>query len=348
MSPAANIAEIEIPSKAEFDADIRPAIKPVVMRGLVKDWPAVQTASQGGAEAVFDYLSRFDNGQPQNTLIGAPEVQGRFTYSDDLRSQNYATQPQSFTQAFQDLLTKSGDGKARFIQSAYAHNHIPEFVTHHDMSLLSDEVKPRLWIGNETTAQTHYDLSENIACVVLGQRSFTLFPPEQLPNLYPGPLETAPGGIPVSLTSMDNPDFEKHPGFEEALKHRFTAQLNPGDAIYIPPGWWHHVRAEAPLNMLVNYWWSGKTAQINSPYAAMVHAMMAFKSLTEAERKVWGNMFDYFVFEKHGEAMGHIDPLQRGVLGGVPPEHRNGTIYDILSALAKEVGLPPPPKPAQR
>jgi len=130
-------------------------------------------------------------------------------------------------------------------------------------------------------------------------------------------LETAPGGIPVSLTSMDNPDFEKHPGFEEALKHRFTAQLNPGDAIYIPPGWWHHVRAEAPLNMLVNYWWSGKTAQINSPYAAMVHAMMAFKSLTEAERKVWGNMFDYFVFEKHGEAMGHIDPLQRGVLGGV-------------------------------
>jgi len=101
MSPAANIAEIEIPSKAEFDADIRPAIKPVVMRGLVKDWPAV-----------------FDNGQPQNTLIGAPEVQGRFTYSDDLRSQNYATQPQSLTQAFQDLLTKSGDGKARFIQSA--------------------------------------------------------------------------------------------------------------------------------------------------------------------------------------------------------------------------------------
>ena len=348
MNPAADIPEIDSLSKEVFDTEVRPAIKPVVIRGLVKDWPATQIGQESGAKALFDYLGSFDNGQPQNTLIGAPEVKGRFTYSDDLRSQNYTTQPQTFTQAFNDLLSKADDGHARFIQSAFAHEHIPEFLKHHTMPLLGGGAKPRLWIGNETTAQTHYDLSENIACVVLGQRSFTLFPPEQLHNLYPGPLETAPGGIPVSLTSLDNPDFEKHPGFEEALKHRMSAQLNPGDAIYIPPGWWHHVRAQAPLNMLVNYWWSEKTAMVKSPYAAMVHSVMAFKSLSEAERAVWRNMFDYFVFEKHGEAMGHIEPLQRGLLGGVPPEYRASTIYDILSALAKEVGLPPPPKPPQR
>lgn len=348
MIAAADIPEIDPPSKAVFDDEIRTAIKPVVMRGLVKNWPAVNYAQKGGASELFGYLSGFDNGQPQETLIGTPEIKGRFTYSDDLRSQNFTTERQTLSQAFEALLTKSVDGKARFIQSAFAHNHIPEFLAHHSMPLLSPEVKPRLWIGNETTAQTHYDLSENIACVVLGSRTFTLFPPEQLPNLYPGPLETAPGRIPVSLTSLDNPDFDAHPRFEEALKHRMTVRLEPGDAIYMPPGWWHHVRAEAPLNMLVNYWWAGKNAQVQHPYAAFMHSMLAFQTLTEAERNVWRNMFDYFVFQQHGEAMAHIEPPKRGLFGGVPPTHRAGTIYDILTALAKEVGLPPPPKPQRK
>lgn len=345
MIPAKAIDEIDPPSIEVFESEICAAIKPVVIRGLVKDWPVVKIATQDGAKAVFDYLSGFDNGHPQNTLIGAPELLGRFTYSDDLRSQNFTTQPQSFTQVFEDLITHANDGKARFIQSAFAHEHIPEFLIHHKMSLINNDIKPRLWIGNETTAQTHYDLSENIACVVLGQRRFTLFPPEQLKNLYPGPLETAPGRIPVSLTSLDTPDFDQHPGFKEALNHRISALLYPGDAIYIPPGWWHHVRAEAQLNMLVNYWWSRQAAQVKHPYAALMHSMLAFKSLSEAERNVWRNMFDYFVFEKNGEAMGHLDPSKRGMFGGVPPEFKARTIYDILTALAGEVGLPPPPKP---
>jgi len=342
---ASEIPIIENVSREIFDTEIRPAIKPVILRGLVEDWPAVQKAKDGGATALFEYLCRFDNGQPQETLIGTPEIEGRFHYSDDLRSQNFTTQMQTVSQVFQDLLTKADDGKARYIQSAFADKHIPEFTAYHSLSFLGSEVHPRLWIGNETTAQTHYDLSENIACVILGTRQFTLFPPEQLPNLYPGPLETAPGRIPVSLTSIDAPDFEAHPRFEEALEHRMVGQLGPGDAIYIPPGWWHHVRAQAPINMLVNYWWADKEAQLQHPYAAMMHAMMAFKDLSEAERNVWRNMFDYFVFQQYGETMAHLDPAKRGLLGGVPPEHRTVAIYDILTALAGEIGLPPPPKP---
>ena len=348
MVRASDIPILENVSKEMFESEIRPAIKPVIMRGLVKDWPSVKKATEGGAAALFNYLSGFDNGQPQETLIGASEIEGRFTYSDDLMSQNFTTERQTVSQVFKDLLEKSADGKARFIQSTYADNHIPNFVSAHQLPLLDVAIRPRLWIGNKTTAQTHFDLSENIACVVLGTRSFTLFPPEQFHNLYPGPLESAPGRIPVSLTSLDNPDFEKHPGFQEALKHRLTGTLEPGDAIYMPPGWWHHVRANAPLNMLVNYWWTGKDAHVKNPYAALIHGLLAFRDLSEAERNVWRHMFDYFVFQKHGEPMSYLDPSQRGFLGGVPPQHREGTIYDVLSALAGEVGLPPPPRPKRK
>ncbi|WP_051279943.1 cupin-like domain-containing protein [Hellea balneolensis] len=348
MVPASDIPVIENVSKEMFDAEIRPAIKPVIMRGLVKGWACVEKAQQGGPAALFEYLSDFDNGQFQDTLIGPPEIQGRFAYSDDLLSQNFTTERQTVSQAFKDLLEKSADGKARFIQSLYAQSYIPGFSEGHRLPLLETTVQPRLWIGNQTTVQTHFDLSENIACVVLGTRSFTLFPPEQFHNLYPGPLESAPGRIPVSLTSLDNPDFEKHPGFEDALTHRVTGTLEPGDAIYMPAGWWHHVRANAPLNMLVNYWWSEKPAQVKNPYTALIHGMLAYQNLSEGERNLWRHMFDYFVFQKHGEPMSYLDPSKRGFLGGVPPEHRNSTIYDVLTALAGEVGLPPPPRPPKK
>ena len=35
-----------------------------------------------------------------------------------------------------------------------------------------------------------------------------------------------------------------------------VADLEPGDAIYIPALWWHAVQATGELNVLVNYWWN--------------------------------------------------------------------------------------------
>jgi len=146
---------------------------------------------------------------------------------------------------------------------------MPDFARDYSMPLLDSSVTPRAWIGTPTTVQIHMDQSQNIACVLLGEREVTLFPPEQLPNLYPGPLETAPGGAIVSLADLDNPDFEKHPGFEQALKTKTTVTLKAGDAIFIPYGWWHHIRAMSPLNMLVNYWFLSSQPRLETPYAAL-------------------------------------------------------------------------------
>ena len=114
---------------------------------------------------------------------------------------------------------------------------------------------PRIWIGNRSLVSTHFDLSDNIACVVAGRRRFTLFPPEQLPNLYVGPLDHTMAGQPASMVELNAPDFERFPRFREALAAAVTAELEPGDAIYIPTLWWHQIEALAPFNILVNYWW---------------------------------------------------------------------------------------------
>ena len=41
---------------------------------------------------------------------------------------------------------------------------------------------------------------------------------------------------------------------------RMVADLQPGDALYIPSLWWHHVESIGVLNTMVNYWWTAPAA----------------------------------------------------------------------------------------
>ena len=236
-------------TRSEFEAEILHGGQPVVFRGLVADWPNIGHS----AEALFETLKSYDSGAMQGTLLGQSGTAGKFHYAPDLRGQNYDQIGETLSVALDRLATGPHPDGA-YIQSIPLDRHMPDFARDHPMPLLDASVTPRAWIGTPTTVQTHMDQSQNIACVLLGEREVTLFPPEQLPNLYPGPLETAPGGAIVSLADLDNPDFEKHPGFKQALETKITVTLKAGDAIFIPYGWWHHIRATAPLNMLVNYW----------------------------------------------------------------------------------------------
>ena len=339
------LPEISPPTHTQFNDDIRAAGKPVLMRGLVRDWHAVKAASEGD-KAAFEYLRGLDRGRPQATLIGQSRSDKRFFYSDDFRRQNYDRYEQSVSAALNDLESKADDGLARFIQSIPLPDYLPDFASQNPMPLLGADVVPRAWIGNETIVQTHFDLSENIACCVIGARRVTLFPPEQLPNLYLGPLETSPGGAYVSLTNLHTPDFDAHPRFKDALGHAVQVELSPGDALYIPCGWWHHVHAHAPLNMLVNYWWKApQSARTLEPLPVLLHSLMAFKNMPANERKIWQNIFASFIFEEHDDPMAHLPPEQRGILGGIPESHRVASIYELLGVLGREVGLSPPAPP---
>jgi len=186
------------------------------------------------------------------------------------------------------------------------------------------------------------DQSQNIACVLLGEREITLFPPEQLPNLYPGPLETAPGGAIVSLAALDNPDIGKHTAFQQALATKMFVTLKEGYATIIPYGWWHHIRATASLNMLVNYWFLPKRPRLDTPYAALAIAMLCFDRPDDNARGVWANLFNHYVFRQNGDPMGHVSDETRGLLGGIPEGQERGAIMEVLSVLGPLVGLRPP------
>src|SRR6476620_8139278 len=108
------IDEIEGLDPARFREEVvgRPA--PVVLRGLVAGWPAVQAARRSNEEAAA-YLQRFDRGAPVEAFVGPPEIGGRFFYAPDLAGFNFERQRSRLADILRYLLTTVGDDNARAV-----------------------------------------------------------------------------------------------------------------------------------------------------------------------------------------------------------------------------------------
>jgi hypothetical protein len=305
-----------------FRAEIAPLRKPAVLRGLAADWPAVQ-AGRESPEALCGYLKRFDIGKPAPAFLGPPQIKGRFWYREDMRGFNYEQRMAPLGELLNALLAMQDEAEppAFYAGSVPILEHFPELARDNASDVPDESAVARIWIGNRATVSTHFDLSENIAVVVGGRRRFTFFPPEQVANLYVGPFDFTFAGPPVSMADPLAPDLERYPRFAEALETAETADLEPGDAVFVPYMWWHHVEALDPVNVLVNYWWdlTGKQWR-GSPFKVLMHAIMSIRDLPPREREIWRAWFDHYVFGAGHEAVAHLPPHGRGALGEMTPE----------------------------
>jgi len=286
-----------------FDEQVVATDQPAIIRSLVSDWPAV-VASKSSATEICHYLRNFDKGQAVYTIAAPPEADGRFFYNNDLRSVNFKRGQIPLAQVLAQLVASvdATDAHAIAVQALAVRQCLPDFDTDNSMSLLPIDVEPTMWIGTRGRVSPHYDVHKNLACVVAGRRRFTLFPPQQIANLCPGPVLDAPGGVPTSLVDVDAPDLDRFPRYTTALEHAQQATLDPGDAIFIPSLWWHGVAALEPVNVLVNYWWGGDAEAGISANDTLLHGMLTIAALEPAQRDAWKQFFDYYVFG------GEIDP----------------------------------------
>jgi len=290
-----------------FHSSIVPANEPVLVRSLVGDWPAVEQGRVSAA-ATCQYLEKLDIGKPVYTIAAPPDAGGRFFYRDDLLGVNFNRGQISLVQVLAQLMAQDDEPGAHSIavQALPIRESLPEFETENAARLVDASVAPTMWIGNRGLVAPHYDVHRNLACVVSGRRQFILFPPEQVANLYPGPVLNAPGGVPISLVNIWDPDFDKFPGYAAAQDSAQAAILEPGDAIYIPSLWWHGVASLEAVNVLVNYWWGGYTASGISPNDTLLHGMLTIAGLDDTQRQAWRDYFDYYVFRGKADPTAHL------------------------------------------
>ena len=184
------------------------------------------------------------------------------------------------------------------------------------LPLLGPEIDPRIWLGTASNVSSHHDTFDNLACVIAGKRRFTLYAPEHISRLYVGPIDNTMAGAPVSLAASAPPgSAQEFPLFEEIRDQAFQAELEPGDALYLPKLWWHQVESLAPFNGLVNYWWDACSAGPDLPYTALLLSMITIAERPAAERKAWQAFFDHYVFRSKGHPLAHLPPEQHGLLG---------------------------------
>lgn len=131
-----------------------------------------------------------------------------------------------------------------------------------------------LWIGNsKSVTSIHCDPYENIYTVVRGAKHFTLLPPTEgwclKERKYPHAVYTRPSPasglklVPSSPRFVDSVRWssisDPHiPGALSPEAHPIHVTLRPGDILYLPVGWWHHVRQSGDITIALNWWYDAQ------------------------------------------------------------------------------------------
>ena len=301
---------------AEFGRDVAQACRPVVLRGLGRDWPSTRAAARSWQD-LADYLAGFDAGLTGQAFVGAPAIAGRYDYGEGLDGFNFDRESLTLRQTLKriDQAAADTDRPSVYMGSLPADDYLPGFDRDHQVAFLPPTARPRVWLGNASHVACHYDTYDNLACVVAGRRRFTLYPPDAVSDLYVGPIDHTMAGQPVGLAASAEPGDPRFPRFEAARDRAAVVVLAPGDALYLPKLWWHQVEALEPRNLLVNYWWDGFSAGPDAPFVTMMLAMIAIAERPPAERQAWRAFFDHYVFRPEGHPLSHLPPSRHGVLG---------------------------------
>ena len=324
MTVYKKIPEYSGVSAQQFFEEIAPAQKPIVIRGFAKNWPLVASAKQTPNDFVA-YLNKFYTGKKTKMVVAPPSANKRFYYNDDMTDVNYLSGEERvdlFLGRILELIDRDVY-PAVSMQNTVTSDIFPGLVNE-NRSTLFPEIEPRLWIGNEGIVSAHYDGSDNVACVVAGRRRFILFPPEQTCHLYPGSLNFTPAGAPTSLVDINTPDFDRYPLYKKAQAEAYSVELGPGDAIFIPMLWWHHVESLEKVNALMNYWWNGSSSPNSvspSPIDSLNLALLAMRDLSPKQREAWRYMFDHYLFHQEIDPRSYIPDHQHHILGDLSDEY---------------------------
>ena len=320
---------------SELDVDkVLSDHQPLLFKGCSSD-PALSELFSKSGSFLMNKLKARVGSENIFVMSGLLEDGGLLSYANpgvDTKTRNTLTGLYPFNKFAKQVLAMSRDDAQGYLYTQLTDiGHslpglLPMITPLHERLNIAGESTWNFWIGSgKHRVNTHYDKVENFYFVLHGKKIFDLFPPQSLPELYSGPYEGGPSGIPESVVDANTPDVLLYPEFSNALTKAQRAEVCTGDMLYLPANWWHNVRSDS-LNISANLWWS------DIPLAKRMGAELAFlqllsrvKMLPVHWKEYWSMHIDHYVFCKHGDPLGHLPVDQQGIAG----EKTEATLKEI-------------------
>jgi hypothetical protein len=244
-SEALTIERIHRPSRREFHQAYVKRNKPVILQGVIDDWPA-----RSWTPELFQTKLR-----SIPVVVEVWETEENVTDADDYGKQMRHERMDLGT--YVDLILSRGPSKQYYLVQCPIFEKAPELKGAikpfgYYSELIKQLIIPDLfWLGPAgTVTPAHFDFAHNFLVQICGRKQLTMFPPDQSPYLYhPHNLKKWN----FSPVDVESPDLEKFPLFAKATP--FKAVLEPGEVLFIPRPWWHHVRA-LDTSISLNFWWA--------------------------------------------------------------------------------------------
>lgn len=312
----AGIKEIDATTLSGADplAELLAANQPFVIRNMVGHWPLIEHGRSSPA-ALRTYLKAHALDRQFAVMLAPPNERGRPFYDQNMKV-NFVERRMPFDEICDGFaeFEDAAEPPLMYCGSIELAKYFDTIAAQHTLPLGARKPRIGLWLGLKSDIPIHSDYTDNLVCNVLGRRRVTLFAPDQLKNLYIGPLDNTPAGRAVSLVDFNAPDYKAHPLFAEAEKTACSVELSPGDMLHIPTMWWHTIQSLDGFNAMVNFWWRDSNLPAN-PDAALVNAISAWRDLPDDEKQIWRAQLDHYVFGDVEKSIAHIPEAGRGVLG---------------------------------
>jgi lysine-specific demethylase 8 len=250
---AASIESIEQPTLGEFRTRYVDRERPVVLRGAIREWPLFRTWTP-------EYLKSVLGARPVK-VARSPDGGEYFDPETGVDYVRDFILP--FDQFVDRVFAKDSTEKLYLLQASLTE--FPELAG----EVVAPDYPPRpilfqnLWIGSGgNITRCHYDMQDNLLAQVVGRKRVTLFPSRDLWRMYP----RSPFGNKSNFSRVDveRPDFGRFPRFRDVPA--LETQLEPGDMLYIPIHWFHHV-VSVDASVSLNYWWQPRRRQSLRPPA---------------------------------------------------------------------------------
>lgn len=237
------IERIAPPARRHFERNFVRRSRPVIVDGLIDSWPAKSWT--------IEFFRQHHASVP--VVVEVWE-----TPEDCTGTADYAANMRHVTMSlgeYIDIISSRGPSKQYYLVQVPILEKLPELKSHmrplgYYSQLLKKLTIPELfWLGPPgTVTPCHFDFAHNFLIQVVGRKTVTLFSPDQARQLYfPHNLKKWN----FSPVDVEKPDLEQFPLFRDARPVKCV--LNPGDALFIPQGWWHHVRGlDATISL--NFW----------------------------------------------------------------------------------------------